>query len=325
MSKLNYKNIARQVIKTEINALKKLSASFNNSSQFSKAVDLICKTKGKVCVVGVGKSFLIGSRVASSCSSLGTASVAFSANDLSHGGLGFFSKDDVLLIFSASGESNELNDVIRYAHRSNIKIIAVSCKPSSMLLKNSLIKILLPKVIEPAQTLAPLSTTTMFGCLGDALAIACSKRKKWSNKKFISNHPSGTLATALIQVHEIMATGKEMPIVNANVNMKVAIKEMSRKHLGAVCVKEKNGKINLITDGDVRRNSNNLFKKNILKICKKNPVWISDASTALSAIEKMNSLKITSLLVTKKKDINKKIKKISGILHLHHCLSRGIK
>ena len=194
-----------------------------------------------------------------------------------------------------------------------------------MLLKNSLIKILLPKVIEPAQTLAPLSTTTMFGCLGDALAIACSKRKKWSNKKFISNHPSGTLATALIQVHEIMATGKEMPIVNANVNMKVAIKEMSRKHLGVVCVKEKNGKINLITDGDVRRNSNNLFKKNILKICKKNPVWISDASTALSAIEKMNSLKITSLLVTKKKDINKKIKKISGILHLHHCLSRGIK
>ena len=107
--------------------------------------------------------------------------------------------------------------------------------------------------------------------------------------------------------------------------MKVAIKEMSRKHLGVVCVKEKNGKINLITDGDVRRNSNNLFKKNILKICKKNPVWISDASTALSAIEKMNSLKITSLLVTKKKDINKKIKKISGILHLHHCLSRGIK
>ena len=122
-----------------------------------------------------------------------------------------------------------------------------------------------------------------------------------------------------------MATGKEIPIVNANVNMKVAIKEMSRKHLGVVCVKEKNGKINLITDGDVRRNSNNLFKKNILKICKKNPVWISDASTALSAIEKMNSLKITSLLVTKKKDINKKIKKVSGILHLHHCLSRGIK
>jgi len=90
-------------------------------------------------------------------------------------------------------------------------------------------------------------------------------------------------------------------------------------------VKEKNGKISIITDGDCRKNSNNLYHKRILQVASKNPIWISDNSTALSAIEKMNSKKITSLLVARNKDINKKIKKVVGVIHLHHCLSRGIK
>ena len=92
-----------------------------------------------------------------------------------------------------------------------------------------------------------------------------------------------------------------------------------------MCVKEKKGRISLITDGDVRRKSNNLYKKTILQVCNKNPVWISENATALSAIEKMNSLKITSLLVAREQDIKKKNKSVIGILHLHHCLSRGIK
>ena len=95
--------------------------------------------------------------------------------------------------------------------------------------------------------------------------------------------------------------------------------------MGVVCVKEKSGKINLITDGDVRRNSNNLYKKRISEVYNKNPNWINDSATALSALEKMNSLKITSLLVTQNKNINKKIKRLVGIIHLHHCLSKGIK
>ena len=100
---------------------------------------------------------------------------------------------------------------------------------------------------------------------------------------------------------------------------------MTKKRLGIVCVKEKNGKISLITDGDVRRNSNNLYKKKILQVCSKNPTWIADTATALTAIEKMNTLKISSLLVAQNHDMKKKIKKIVGVLHLHHCLSRGIK
>ena len=142
----------------------------------------------------------------------------------------------------------------------------------------------------------------MFCCFGDALGIALMKRKKFTNKKFITTHPSGTLATALVQV-----------------------KEMTKKKLGLICCREKSGKINILTDGDIRRNSNNLYKKKISKIFNKNPNWIYDSATALSAIEIMNSKKITSLLVAKKKDINKKIKKVIGIIHMHLCLSRGIK
>jgi CBS domain-containing protein len=107
--------------------------------------------------------------------------------------------------------------------------------------------------------------------------------------------------------------------------MKIAITEMSKKRLGLVCIKEKNGKINILVDGDLRRHSNNLHKKNISQIATKNPEWVADTDTALSAIDKMNSLKITSLLVARRKDMKKKIKQVIGILHLHHCLSRGIK
>ena len=317
--------IAKKTVKTEIQALKKLSASFTRSNQFSKAVSLCTKTKSKIVVVGVGKSYIISLKVAGTLSSLNSPAVAFSANDLQHGGLGFLSKDDTLLIFSVSGESSELNPILRYANRFNIKIIGVSCKSSSMLLRNSTIKILLPKVSEAGFSLAPTASTTMFCCFGDALGIALMKRKKFTNKKFITTHPSGTLATALVQVKEIMAKGKEIPLISSNKSMYLAVKEMTKKKLGLICCKEKNGKINILTDGDLRRNSNNLYKKKISKIFNKNPNWIYDSATALSAIEIMNSKKITSLLVAKRKDINKKIKKVIGVIHMHHCLSQGIK
>ena len=318
--------IAIKTVQTEIQALKKLSSSFNHSSHFSKAVNLLSKMKGKCLVVGVGKSYIVSLKVSATLSSLGTPSVAFSANDLQHGGLGAIQKNnDVLLIFSVSGESLELNSILRYANRYNISVIGVSCKATSMLLRYSTIRILLPRVVEAGHSLAPTSSSLNFLSWGDSLAITCMKRRKWTNKKFVTTHPSGTLATSLIQVKEIMAKGKEIPLISANKTIRSAVKEMSKKKLGLVCCKEKNGKINILTDGDLRRHSNNLYKKAILKVCSKDPTWISDSATALSAIEKMNYLKITSLLVTRNQDINKKIKKVIGIIHMHHCLSRGIK
>ena len=318
--------IAKKTVQIEIQALKKLSASLGRSSQFSKAVSLISKIKGKCLVIGVGKSYLVGLKVSATLSSLGTPSVAFSANDLQHGGLGAIQKNnDVLLIFSVSGESLELNSILRYANRYNISVIGVSCKATSMLLRYSTIRILLPRVVEAGHSLAPTSSSLNFLSWGDSLAITCMKRRKWTNKKFVTTHPSGTLATSLIQVKEIMAKGKEIPLISASKTIRSAVKEMSKKKLGLVCCKEKNGKINILTDGDLRRHSNNLYKKAILKVCSKDPAWISDSATALSGIEKMNYLKITSLLVARNQDINKKIKKVAGIIHLHHCLSQGIK
>ena len=318
--------IAKKTVQIEIQALKKLSSSFNRSSHFSKAVNLLSKMKGKCLVVGVGKSYIVSLKVSATLSSLGTPSVAFSANDLQHGGLGAIQKNnDVLLIFSVSGESLELNSILRYANRYNISVIGVSCKATSMLLRYSTIRILLPRVVEAGHSLAPTSSSLNFLSWGDSLAITCMKRRKWTNKKFVTTHPSGTLATSLIQVKEIMAKGKEIPLISANKTMRSAVKEMSKKKLGLVCCKEKNGKLNILTDGDLRRHANNLYKKAILKVCSKDPAWISDSATALSAIEKMNYLKITSLLVARNQDINKKIKNIIGILHLHHCLSQGIK
>ena len=145
-----------------------------------------------------------------------------------------------------------------------------------------------------------------------------------TNKKFVATHPSGTLATALTQVNEIMTTGNKIPIISSNKTMKAAISEMNRKKLGIVCVKNRSS-IMLISDGDLRRHSNNLYKKKIMQIATKNPNWIADTDTALSAINKMNENSITSLLVTKKKDIKKKIKKLVGVMHLHTALARGIK
>ena len=318
--------IAKKTVKTEIKALKKLLVSFQNLSQFSKVVNLILKMKGKVIVTGIGKSNLVGQIISSSIASLGTPSISISGNDLQHGSLGAIQKNyDVLLVLSVSGQSRELQSLLTFSNRNNIPVIGVSCKPSSMLIKHSNIKIVLPKVVEAGHSLAPTSSSLNFLSFGHALGIALMKRKNFTNKKFITTHPSGTLSTALIATAQIMSRGNEIPIINSNKSMREAVREMTKKKLGMICVKSPKG-IHVITDGDLRRYSNNLFKRKIMEVATKNPTWISEDSTALSAIDKMTQLKISSLLVTKRKHINKKSKKIpTGVLTMLHCLSRGIK
>ena len=230
--------IAKKTVQTEIQALKKLSSSFNHSSLFSRAVNLLYKMEGKCLVIGVGKSNLVGQKISATLSSLGTPSVAFSANDLQHGGLGAIQKNnDVLLIFSVSGESSELNSILRYANRHNISVIGVSCKSKSMLLRHSTIKILLPKVLEAGHSLAPTSSSLNFLSWGDALSISLMKRKKWTNKKFVEHHTGGSLATALIRVREIMAKGKEIPLISSNKTMRDAITEINKKKLAKIVQK----------------------------------------------------------------------------------------
>ena len=317
--------IAKKTIQVGIKALKKLSNSLNHSPQFSKAVHL-CNKANKIGIIGIGKSKDISLYIANLFSSLNIPAAGFAVQDLSHGGLGFFSKGDILLIFSKSGESSELSrELLEHFRKFKIKIIGVSCKSNSMLLKNSTIKILLPEVREAGGLLAPTSSSTMFASFGNALSMALAKRKKLTNKILKKNHPAGSIGSSLVEIHEIMAKKKDIPIISSNKTMKEAIKVMNAKKLGIVAVKEKNGKIGIITDGDLRRHANNLYQKSISKISTKNPTWIAENESALVAVDRMNSLKITSLLVASSKGINKKIKQISGIIHMHHCLSRGIK
>ena len=318
--------IAKKTIQAGIEALKKLSNSLNRSSEFSKAVNL-CNKANKIGITGIGKSKDISLYLGGLMSSLNIPAVGMSLQDIAHGGLGFFSgKNDILIIFSKSGQSSELSkDLLKHFHKFKIKIIGVSCKSNSMLLKNSTIKILLPEVREAGGLLAPTSSSTMFASFGNALSMALAKRKKLTNKILKKNHPAGSIGSSLIEIQEIMAKKKDIPIISSNKTMKEAIKVMNAKKLGIVAVKEKNGKIGIITDGDLRRHANNLYQKSISKISTKNPTWIAENESALVAVDRMNSLKITSLLVASSKGINKKIKQISGIIHMHHCLSRGIK
>tara|TARA_B100000686_G_scaffold308313_1_gene349232 strand:+ start:7443 stop:8411 length:969 start_codon:yes stop_codon:yes gene_type:complete len=316
--------IAKKTIQTGIEALKKLSGSLNRSSEFSRAVNLCSKAK-KIGITGIGKSKDVSLYLGGVMSSLNIPAIGMSLQDIAHGGLGFFSgKNDILIIFSKSGQSSELSkDLLDHFHKLKIKVIGISCNSNSTLLKNSTVKILLPEVKEAGGLLAPTSSSTMFACFGNAICMALAKRKKLTNKILKKNHPAGSIASHLTQVKNLMA--RDIPMVSANKSIRFAINVMSKKKLGIVCIKEKKGSISIIVDGDLRRHSNNLFKKKITQISTKKPHWISEDATALSAIDKMTNLKISQLLVAKDKDLNKKNKQVAGIITMLQCLKKGIK
>ena len=175
MKKNDYKKIAKNVIDLEIRALKKLKKSINNS--FNKAVDAIVKCQSKVILCGVGKSGLIASKIAATLSSVGTPSFSVSASDCSHGDLGSISKKDVLILISYSGSSEELKNIIKYANRNKIIIIAIVSKKNSILCKASDIKLLIPEVIEAGLGIVPTSSTINQLSIGDALAVATISKK----------------------------------------------------------------------------------------------------------------------------------------------------
>ena len=180
MQKKDVKKIAKDVIDLEIIALKKLKKSINNS--FDKAVNIISKCQSKVIICGVGKSGLIGAKIAATLSSVGTPSFSLSANDCSHGDLGSISKKDILILISYSGSTEELKNIIKYANRNKITLIGIMSKKNSVLYKASDIKILIPEVIEAGLGIVPTSSTINQLSIGDALAVATLKKKKISKK-----------------------------------------------------------------------------------------------------------------------------------------------
>ena len=321
MKKENFIKIGKAVINLEIKALNKLKKNLNKS--FNLAVEQIVKCKSKVILCGVGKSGLIANKIASTLSSVGTASFYLSASDSSHGDLGSISKKDILILISNSGETNELKNIIQYANRNKILLIGIVSKKDSVLYKSSDIKLLIPKVIE-AGSIIPTSSTTSQLALGDALAIATMRQKKFNNKDFKKIHPAGSLGAQLKTVEDLMLVGKAIPFVNEDLKMKDALKVLNSKKLGFVLVRDKK-KLSkgIISDGDFRRftqKKQNLHNLLVKQIMTKNPIGIDKNELAAKALSLMNNKKITSLCVFNRKNKHKTI----GVLHIHNILQSNI-
>ena len=321
MNKKNFLPIAKDVINLEIEALQSLKRNLNKS--FNKAVLQIANCHSKIILCGVGKSGLIASKIAATLASVGTPSFSLMASEASHGDLGMISKKDILILISNSGETIELKNIIHYAKRNKVLLIGIVSKKDSILYKASDIKLLIPKANE-AEGIVPTASTTSQLALGDSLAIASMKYKKFGKMDFKKLHPAGSLGAQLKTVEDIMLTGNKIPFINENINMKKGLQILSQKKLGfLVVLNQKKETIGIVTDGQIRRISqkNSNFQKLPVKdIMTKKPFSIDKDELAAKALTLMNSKKITSLVVTKKT----KPKMTIGVIHIHTILQSNI-
>ena len=321
MKKKKYIKVAKEVIDLEIKALNKLKNVINDS--FNLAVEKILKCQSKVILCGVGKSGLIANKIASTLSSVGTPSFYLSASDSSHGDLGSISKKDILILISNSGETNELKNIIQFANRNKILLIGIVSQKNSVLYRSADIKLLIPKATE-AGNIIPTSSTTSQLALGDALAIATMKHRKFNKKDFKKIHPAGSLGAQLKTVEDIMLKDKSIPFVNENLRLKDALKVLSSKKLGFLLVRDKKKLTRgLVSDGDLRRFSQknqSLHNIAVKEIMTKNPIGIDKNELAVKGLSLMADKKITSLCVYNKKN---KLKTI-GVLHIHNILQSNI-
>ena len=322
MKKINYKSIAKNVIDLEIAALKKLKGSLNKS--FDQAVDAIVKCQSKVILCGVGKSYLIASKISATLSSVGCPSFSLSANECSHGDLGSISKKDILILFSNSGETQELKPVIEYANRNRITLIGIVSKKNSLLFKASDIKLFIPEVKEAGLGIVPTSSTCEQLAIGDCLAVAALNKKGFSKKNFKVLHPKGSLGAQLKTVEDLMIKGNKIPFINQKLQMEKALSLITKKKLGVlIAVDNKKFTTGIITDGQIRRFSQknaNLKKLHVCDIMTSNPLTVDKDTLASKALSIMSQKKITSLCVHR----NKKRRKTISLLHIHHILSANI-
>ena len=325
MNKNNYISLAKKAANIQISELKKIKKIFNKS--FVKAVDLILSCKGKVIFAGIGKSGLIARKISATFSSVGIPSFFCDPAQALHGDMGQLEKKDILIIFSYSGNTAELNNMLKYANRYSVKIIGVASKPDSILLKASDIKLILPKVKESDVTgMVPTSSTSITLLLGDCLATTVMNLKKFSKEKFKIFHPGGNIGNSLLLAKDIMVTKQKMPIINYKKKFREAIKVMNQKKLGIVVICKNKFIKGIVTDGDLRRELKNFSKNEKLdKYMTVNPFVVNENMPASKALAIMNDKKITSLLVVSDKDLNKKNKVLKGIIHIHFLLQNGIK
>lgn len=312
----------KEVIRIEGEAI--LNLVDNIDKNFAQAVDLIFNSHGRVVFTGMGKSGIIARKIVATLNSTGTAAIFMHPTDALHGDLGMVRKNDIVILISKSGHTEELLQLIPMFKRIDVTIIGMLGETDSKLAKECDI-VLNAGVKEEAcpHDLAPTASTTVALVLGDALAIALLEKRGFTAEDFAMLHPGGSLGKRLsLKIEEIMITGKDIPVVDEKTSLKDSILMITSKRLGATCVVNNDGILTgIITDGDLRRllektlDIKSLTAKNIMT---KNPKTINKDFLASFALQQMENFNITSIIVVDKSN------KPEGIVHLHDLVKLGL-
>ncbi len=306
---------AKRVLRIEAEAITALIGRIG--AEFERAVDILHACEGRVVVTGLGKSGLIGRKIAATFSSTGTPSLFLHAAEALHGDLGMLAEGDAMVAISASGETDELLELLEAVKRLGISLITLTARPNSTLAKESDV-VLDISVKEEACSLklAPTSSTTAALAMGDALAVVLSERRAFQEDDFAALHPAGRLGKKLRRVEALMHAGDRIPAVHPETRMPDVIYEMNRKGLGLTAVIEPEGRLlGIITDGDLRRvmqrRRENVLDLTAADCMTKNPVTLPRTELAASALRLMQERKITSVLIVSAAGA------LEGVVHIH--------
>ncbi|MGB1226283.1 MAG: KpsF/GutQ family sugar-phosphate isomerase [Poseidonibacter sp.] len=320
---MDFKQIVKDVLLIEAKEIEK--AADKISFDIEKAIELIINSKGKLIITGVGKSGLVGTKIAATLASTGTSSFFLHPTEAMHGDLGMIGKEDIVLGISYSGESEELVQILPHLKRFNIPLIAMASNENSTLAKYSdvFINVKVEKEGCPLDV-APMSSTTLTMAMGDALAVTLMKKRNFQKEDFASFHPGGSLGKKLFVKVDDLLRRDNLPVVSRETKLKDAILQMSEGRLGSVIITDKENKVvGLLSDGDLRRalmNEDFTIDCTVESLASTNPKTLKNkellASDALQVIE---DFKIQLLIVTDDED------KLIGVLHIHDLIEAGIK
>ncbi len=314
--------VGRRVLGIEARAVQAMVQRLDRG--FSDAVDLLYDCKGKVVVSGMGKSGLIGQKIAATMASTGTPSFFLHPAEGLHGDLGMLARGDVLIAISNSGETQEILQLLPFMERMSIPVVAIVGRMVSTLAKNSGVALDVSVAEEACPMgLAPTASTTATLAMGDALAVALLEKRGFKEQDFAQFHPGGTLGRRLlVKVRDVMHVGAELPQVKDTVSASAALLEMSAKKLGMTTVVDRAGALaGIITDGDLRRflqQGGDFSKITAGALASRHPKLIGPDELAAKAVEMMERYSITTLVVAES------AKRIVGVVHLHDLLRHGI-
>lgn len=297
----DYLSEARSVFEKEMTALIKTQNALG--PEFETIARLISGCNGKVVMTGIGKPGHIATKIAATFASLGIPAFFMHPSEAMHGDLGMVQKQDIVMLMSYSGESEEVTRLLPVLHEIGCPTVAITGKPKSTLARNCDYRFIFPEFEEACYMhLAPTSSTTALLVLGDALALSVSRARNYTAADFGLNHPAGALGKKLlVKVSDVMHSGEENPIVPLGASLRNAIIEMSSKALSMVTVTTPDGKLaGIITDGDLRRmleRGVDVYNETIDNVMIRTPKWVDRREMAVNALQKMSDLRITGMPV----------------------------